>query len=48
MRFVAFPAIEYDEILSGYRYQPGQMVEQWANQHFEDHLCPHPQGTNLD
>jgi hypothetical protein len=28
MRFVAFPAIEYDEILSGYRYQPGQMVEQ--------------------
>jgi hypothetical protein len=25
MRFVAFPATEYDEILSG--YQPGQMVE---------------------
>jgi hypothetical protein len=25
MRFVAFPATEYDEVLSG--YQPGQMVE---------------------
>jgi hypothetical protein len=25
LRFVAFPATEYDEILSG--YQPGQMVE---------------------
>jgi hypothetical protein len=24
MRFVAFPATEYDEVLSG--YQPGQMV----------------------
>jgi hypothetical protein len=24
-RFVAFPATEYDEVLSG--YQPGQMVE---------------------
>jgi hypothetical protein len=37
MRFVAFPATEYDEVLSG--YQPGQ--------HFEDHLCPRPQGTSL-
>jgi hypothetical protein len=26
MRFVAFPATEYDEILLG--YQPGQVVEQ--------------------
>jgi len=25
VRFVAFPATEYDEVLSGYR--PGQMVE---------------------
>jgi hypothetical protein len=25
VRFVAFPATEYDEVLSG--YQPGQMVE---------------------
>jgi hypothetical protein len=43
MRFVAFPATEYDEILSG--YQPGQMIERWANQRFEDHLCPRHQGT---
>jgi len=43
MRFVAFPVTEYDEVLLG--YQPGQMVEQWANQRFKDHLCPHPQGT---
>jgi hypothetical protein len=26
MRFVAFPATEYDEVLSG--YQPGQMINQ--------------------
>jgi hypothetical protein len=26
LRFVAFPATEYDEVLSG--YQPGQVVEQ--------------------
>jgi hypothetical protein len=26
VRFVAFPATEYDEVLSG--YQPSQMVEQ--------------------
>jgi hypothetical protein len=39
VRFVAFPLTEYDEVLSG--YQPGQMVEWWANQHF----CPRPQGT---
>jgi hypothetical protein len=45
VKFVAFPVTEYDEVLSG--YQPGQMVEQWANQHFEDHLCPRPQGTSL-
>jgi len=25
LRFVAFPATEYDDVLSG--YQPGQMVE---------------------
>jgi hypothetical protein len=29
VRFVAFPATEYDEVLSG--YQLGQMVERWAN-----------------
>jgi hypothetical protein len=29
MRFVAFPATDYDEVLSG--YQPGQMVEQWKS-----------------
>jgi hypothetical protein len=45
VRFVAFPATEYDEVLSG--YQPGQMVERWANQRFKDHLCPCPQGTSL-
>jgi hypothetical protein len=32
----------YDEVFLG--YQLGQMVEWWENQHFEDHLCPHPQG----
>jgi hypothetical protein len=37
--------IQYDEVLSGYR--PGQMVERWANQRFEDHLCPRPPGTSL-
>jgi hypothetical protein len=45
MRFVAFPVTEYDEVLLG--YQLGQMVEQWKNQRFEDHLCPRPQGTSL-
>jgi len=45
LRFVAFLATEYDQVLSG--YQPGQMVEWWKNQRFEDHLCPHPQGTSL-
>jgi hypothetical protein len=45
MRFVAFPATAYDEVFSG--YQPGQMVERWKNQRFEDHLCPRPQGTSL-
>jgi hypothetical protein len=44
VRFVAFPATEYDEVLSG--YQPGQMVERFANQRSEDHLCPRPQGTS--
>jgi hypothetical protein len=34
VRFVAFPATEYGEVLSG--YQPGQMVERLANQRFED------------
>jgi hypothetical protein len=42
MRFVAFPATEYDEVFSG--YQPGQMVERRKNQRLEDHLCPRPQG----
>jgi hypothetical protein len=36
MRFVAFPATEYDEVLSG--YQPGQMVERRENHRFKDHL----------
>jgi hypothetical protein len=45
LRFVAFPATKYDEVLSG--YQPGQMVEQWKNQRFKDHLCPIPQGFFL-
>jgi hypothetical protein len=36
MSFVAFPATEYDEVLSG--YQPGQMVERCKNQRFEEHL----------
>jgi hypothetical protein len=35
----------YDEVFSG--YQLGQMVGQWKNQCFEDHLCPRPQGTSL-
>jgi hypothetical protein len=43
VRFVAFPTTEYD-VFSG--YQPGQMVEWWENQHFEDHLCPRPQGAS--
>jgi hypothetical protein len=30
LRFVAFPATEYDEVSSG--YQPSQMVEWWENQ----------------
>jgi len=34
-----------DEVLSG--YQPGQMVERWKKQRFEDHLCLRPQGTSL-
>jgi hypothetical protein len=41
LRFVAFPATEYDEVPSG--YQPGQRVERWKIQRFEDHLCPRPQ-----
>jgi len=41
MRFVAFPATEFDEVFSG--YQLGQLVEQRKNQRFEDHLCPRPQ-----
>jgi hypothetical protein len=44
-RCVAFPVTGYDEVFSG--YQLGQMVERWKNQHFEDHLCPRPQGTSL-
>jgi len=48
VRFVAFLATEFDEVLLG--YQPGQMVERWKKkkkQHFKDHLCPRPQGTSL-
>jgi len=29
-------------------YQLGQVVEWWKNQHFEYHLCPHPQGADVD
>jgi hypothetical protein len=32
----------YSEILSG--YQPGQVVEWWKHQRFEDHFCTHSQG----
>jgi hypothetical protein len=42
---VAFPATEYNEVLSG--YQPGRMVERCKNQRFEDHPCPLPQGEQL-
>jgi hypothetical protein len=45
MKFVAFLATEYDEVFSG--YQPGQMVERWGGERFEDHLCPRPQGISL-
>jgi len=38
-------SFSYNEVLSG--YQPSQMVEQRKNQHFKDHLCPHPQGNCL-
>jgi hypothetical protein len=44
MLFDAFPVTEYDEVFLG--YQPGQMIERWKNQCFEDHLCPRPQGTS--
>jgi hypothetical protein len=40
---LAFPATEYDEVFLG--YQPGQMVKQWENQHFED---KHPDNKDRD
>jgi hypothetical protein len=36
----------YNEVLLG--YELGQVVEQWKNQHFEDHLCPRPQDADMD
>jgi hypothetical protein len=45
MSWCLYKSHQYDEVLSG--YQPGQMVERWANQRFEDYLCPRPQGTSL-
>jgi len=43
VRSIAFPATEYNLVLLG--YQLGQVVEQWKNQCFEDHLCPCLQGA---
>jgi hypothetical protein len=39
MRYVAFAATEYEEVLSS--YQPGQMVGRWKNQRLENHLFQH-------
>jgi hypothetical protein len=41
----AFMATMYNKIFSG--YQLCQMVEWRKNQHFEDHLRPCPQGTEV-
>jgi hypothetical protein len=38
-------ATKYNKIFSS--YQQRQLVEWQKNQHFEDHLHPHPQGTEL-
>jgi hypothetical protein len=46
VRSVAFPASEYNEVLSGYR--SGQVLERWENKRFVDHLCRRPQGTDMD
>jgi len=35
----------YNKLLSG--YQPGQVVEQWKNRHFEDRLRPRPEGADI-
>jgi hypothetical protein len=32
----------FNEVFSG--YQPGEVVQFFRDQHFEDHLCPRPQG----
>jgi hypothetical protein len=32
-----------DEVFSG--YQLGKVVQFFRDQRFEDHLCPHPQGS---
>jgi hypothetical protein len=37
-------ATKYNKILSG--YQLHQVVKRRKNQHFENHLCPRPQGTD--
>jgi hypothetical protein len=44
VRSGAFPATEYNDVLSG--YQRSQVVELWKKQRFEDHLCPRPQGAD--
>jgi len=36
---------QYNEILSG--YQPSQVVQRWKNQRSENHVCLHPQATQL-
>jgi len=36
---------KYNEVLSG--YQPGQVVERWKKQRFEDRLRPCPQGADM-
>jgi hypothetical protein len=46
VRFDAFPASVYDEVFSG--YQPGKMDKFFRDKHFEDHLCPRPQGNWIE
>jgi hypothetical protein len=43
--FGAFTVTKYNKIFSV--YQPRQMVKWQKIQHFEDHLCPRPQGTEV-
>jgi hypothetical protein len=46
VRSAAFPANEYNEVLSG--YHPSQVVERRKNQRFEHHLCYRSQGADMD